>query len=55
MKLSDNMASLVELRRYGAIKTTDTSTNEFFVFMFTSEAYKLQDNTAVDVHIITPG
>ena len=38
----DNMASLVESGTYGAINTTDTSTNGFYVTMFTSGAYTLQ-------------
>ena len=29
--ISDNVASLVESGKYGAINTTDTSTNEFYV------------------------
>ena len=40
--ISDNMASLVESGKYGAINTTDTSTNGFYVIMFTSGAYTLQ-------------
>ena len=40
--ISDNMESLVESGTYGAINTTDTSTNGFYVIMFTSGAYKLQ-------------
>ena len=40
--VSDNMASLVESGQYGAINTTDTSTNVFYVIMFTSGAYTLQ-------------
>ena len=46
--ISDNMASLVESGKYGAINTTDTKTNEPYVIMFTSEAYTLQDNITVD-------
>ena len=46
--LSDNMASLVESGTYGAINTTDTSTNVFYVIMFTSGAYTLQENTTID-------
>ena len=38
------MASLVESGTYGAIKTTDISTNGFYVIMFTSGAYTLQYN-----------
>ena len=37
--ISDNMASLVESVTYGAINTTDTSTNGFYVIMFASGAY----------------
>ena len=36
--ISDNMASLVEPRKYGAIKKVDTKTNGFYVIMFTPEA-----------------
>ena len=39
--ISDIMASLVESGKYGAINTTDTSTNGFYVIMFTSGAYTL--------------
>ena len=46
--MSDNMASLVESVKYGAINTTDTATNGFYIVMFTSEAYTLQDNTTLD-------
>ena len=49
------MASLVESIKYGAINTTDTSTNGFYVIMFTSDAYTLQENTKIDVQIITSG
>ena len=37
--ISDNMESSVESGKYGAINTTDTSTNGFYVIMFTSGAY----------------
>ena len=47
------MASLVESVKYGAINTTDTTTNEFYVIMFTSEAYTLQYNTTIDGKIAT--
>ena len=43
--ISDNMASLVESGTYGDINTTDTSTSGFYVIMFTSGAYTLQENT----------
>ena len=35
-RISDNMASLVESGKYGAINTTDTATTRFYVIMFTS-------------------
>ena len=53
--ISDNMASSVESGKYGAINTTDMKTNGFYVIMFTSESYKIQDNTTIDGHIITAG
>ena len=53
--ISDNMASLVEPGKYGSINTTDTPTNEFYVIMFISGAYKLQENTTIDGQIITMG
>ena len=53
--ISDNMASLFESGKYGSINTTDTTTNGFYVIMFTLEAYTLQDNTAIDRQIITAG
>ena len=40
--ISDNMTSLVESGKYVAINTTDTSTNGFYVILFTSGAYTLQ-------------
>ena len=49
------MALLVESVKYGDINTTDTTTNGFYFIMFTSEAYKLQDNTTTDGQIITAG
>ena len=49
------MASLVESVKYGAINTTDAATNLFYVIMFKSEAYTLQDNTTIDGKIITAG
>ena len=51
--ISDNMAALIESGKYGAINTTDTKTNGFYVIMFKSEAYTLQYNTTIDGQIIT--
>ena len=49
------MTSLAESGKYGYINTTETATNGFYVIMFTSEAYKLQENKIVDGKIITDG
>ena len=49
------MDSLVESGKYGAINTTDTSTNGFYVIMFKSGSYTLQENTTIDRQIITAG
>ena len=53
--ISDNMASLVESGKYGAINTTDTSTNGFYVIMFISDAYTLQENTTIYGQILIAG
>ena len=53
--ISDNMALLVESGNYGAINPTYTTTNGFYVIMFTSEAYTLQYNTTIYGLIITSG
>ena len=50
--ISDDMASLVESGKYRAINTTDTSTYKFYVIMFTSGAYTLQENTTIDGQIL---
>ena len=49
------MALLVESVKYGAINTTVTTTNGFYVIMFTSEAYTIQYNKTIDGQIITSG
>ena len=49
------MASLFKSVKYGDINTTDTTTHVFYVIMFTSESYTLQDNTTIDGKIITAG
>ena len=49
------MASLVESGKYIAINTTDKSTNGFYVIMYTSGAYTLQENTIIYGKIITDG
>ena len=42
------MALLVESVNYGYINTTDITNNVFYVIMFTSGAYTLQENTTID-------
>ena len=54
-EISDHLASLVESGTYGSIKTTYTSTNRYYVIMFTSAAYTLHYNTTIDGKIITAG
>ena len=49
------MPSLVESSKHGAINTTDTSTNGFYVIVFTSGAYTLQENTTIDGQILSAG
>ena len=49
------MASLVESGKYGAINTTDKTTNGFYVIVFTSQSYALQENIIIDGQIITSG
>ena len=49
------MASLVESGKYGAINTTDTATNLFYVIMLTPGAYTLPDNKKIGGKIITAG
>ena len=51
--ISDNMSSLVESGKYGAINKTDTATNGFYVIMFTSEEYTLQEWKTIYGKIIT--
>ena len=53
--ISDNMALLVESVKYGAINTTDTTTNGFYVIIFALEVYTLLDNTNIDAHVINAG
>ena len=53
--MSDNMESLVESGKYGAINTTDKSTDGFYVIIFTSGSYTLKENTKIDGKIISSG
>ena len=51
--ISDNMASLVQSVKYGAINTDYTTINGYNVIKFISEAYTLKNNTTIDRQIIT--
>ena len=46
--ISENMTSLVQSVMYGAINTSDTTTNISYVIKFISESYTLQNNTTID-------
>ena len=49
------MASLVQSDMYGAINTDDNTSNGLYVIQFLSEAYTLQNNTIIDVQVISAG
>ena len=49
------MASLFQSGKYGAINTTDTSKNWFYVISFKPEEYTLQDNITIDGKSLTAG
>ena len=49
------MASLVQPGIYGAIKTSDNTSNGFYVIQFISEAYTLQSNTTIYGKFISAG
>ena len=49
------MSFLFESGRYGSINTTDSTTNRFYVIVFTPDAYKILDNTTIDGKNIISG
>ena len=51
--ISENMDSLVQPDKYGAINTTEKSTMGYYVIKFVSEAYSLQKVTTCDGQIIS--
>ena len=53
--ISDNIASLVQYNKYGAINIAYTTTNGYYVIKFISEAYTLQNNTTIHGQIISTG
>ena len=54
-RISENMASLVQSGMYGAIDTAENTSNGLYVIQFISEAYTLQNNTAIHGHVISAG
>ena len=52
---SENMASLVKSDMYDAINTDDNTSNGLYAIQFLSEAYTLQNNTIIDVQVISAG
>ena len=46
-KIRDNIASLVQSYKYGAINTAETTKNVYCVNRLISEAYMMQDNTTI--------
>ena len=53
--ISDNMDSLVQYGRDGSINTAETTKNRFYVIMFISETYTLQNINTIDGKIISAG
>ena len=49
------MASLVQSVMCGGINTYDNTSNVLYVIQFLSEAYMLQNNTAIDRKVISAG
>ena len=54
-RIIENMASLVQSGMYGDINTDNTTTSLFYFILFISEAYTLQNNTAIDRQVISSG
>ena len=53
--ISENMASLFQSGMYGAINTSEKTTNVFYVIQFISETYTLQKNTTIYGQVISAG
>ena len=53
--ISDNMASLVQSGKYGAMNTTETPAMGYYVIKFVSEPYTLPDETTCDGQISSSG
>ena len=49
------MTSLVQSGMYGAINTSDNTSNGLYVIKFISEAYRIQNNTKIDGQFIYDG
>ena len=50
--ISENVSSLVNNGKYGAVKTADPTTPVYYVVKFISEPYMLQGNKTVNKQII---
>ena len=53
--ISDNMASLVQSGKHGAINKTDKTKMVYYVIKFVSEKYTLKDDTACHRQISSAG
>ena len=53
--ISDNMASLVQLGKYGAINAVDPTTMSYYAIKYLSEPYKVQDDQTTDGQVINTG
>ena len=51
--ISENMAALVQIDKYGAINTVDTNTMGYYVIKSLSEPYTIQEETSCDGKIST--
>ena len=53
--ISENMASLVQSVIFGSINTYENTSNGFYVILFVSEAYMLQNNAIINGKVISAG
>ena len=53
--ISEKMASLIQSGINGSVNTAGNTSNGFYVIQFISESYTLQNNTKIDVQVISAG
>ena len=53
--ICENVASLFQSGMYGSINTDETTSNGFYAIQFILEAYTPQNNTTIDVQVISDG